>query len=120
MSLYDWPGNVRELENAMGHACMMVLGDTIDVGDLPPYLGGNLSRFGSAEPLASAPEDGSSASMLEEAERHLISGALARASGNKSEAARLLRMGRNALCYKTKKYALASQCGLTDSHGGSL
>jgi DNA-binding NtrC family response regulator len=108
MSLHDWPGNVRELENAIGHACMMGLGDTIDVADLPPHLGGDPSRFGSAEPLTSAPEDGSATSMLEEAERHLISGALARTSGNKSEAARLLRIGRNALWYKTKKYALAS------------
>ncbi|MEO8128788.1 MAG: sigma-54 dependent transcriptional regulator, partial [Bryobacteraceae bacterium] len=35
---YAWPGNVRELENAIGHACMMALGDTIDVQDLPASL----------------------------------------------------------------------------------
>ena len=38
LARYDWPGNVRELENAIGHACMMTLADTIDVADLPPYL----------------------------------------------------------------------------------
>src|SRR6185437_8358306 len=31
ISRYEWPGNVRELENAIGHACMMVLNDMIDV-----------------------------------------------------------------------------------------
>ncbi len=44
--------------------------------------------------------------MLEAAERRLISGALARALGNESEAARQLRIGRDALRYKTKKYGL--------------
>jgi DNA-binding NtrC family response regulator len=44
LSRYDWPGNVRELENAIGHACMMALGDTIDAADLPDYLRGDASR----------------------------------------------------------------------------
>src|SRR5436190_22911923 len=35
LARYSWPGNVRELENALGHACMMVMSDTIDVEDLP-------------------------------------------------------------------------------------
>ena len=35
---HGWPGNVRELENVIGHAAMMVMGDTIDVCDLPEYL----------------------------------------------------------------------------------
>src|SRR6185437_9588859 len=38
LTLHSWPGNVRELENVIGHACMMAMGDTIDVQDLPPYL----------------------------------------------------------------------------------
>src|SRR5947207_10218390 len=28
LSLHNWPGNVREMENVIGHACMMVLGNT--------------------------------------------------------------------------------------------
>src|SRR5262249_42215305 len=38
LSAHSWPGNVRELENAIGHACIMAFGDTIDVSDLPEYL----------------------------------------------------------------------------------
>ena len=38
LSLHSWPGNVRELENVLGHACMMAMGDTIDMQDLPGVL----------------------------------------------------------------------------------
>ena len=38
LSRHTWPGNIRELENVIGHACMVVMGDTIDVVDLPDYL----------------------------------------------------------------------------------
>lgn len=113
LSRYDWPGNVRELENAIGHACMLVLSDTIDVGELPEYLRGpegSLHR-GSQNALAvtetAVSDAASSTSMLENTERRLISDALAKASGNQSEAARLLRIGRDALRYKMKKYGLA-------------
>src|SRR6266567_3536295 len=44
---HGWPGNVRELENVIGHACMMVMGDTIDVQDLPEYLWEPGDRAGS-------------------------------------------------------------------------
>jgi DNA-binding NtrC family response regulator len=112
LSRYDWPGNVRELENVIGHACMMVLSDTIDVADLPePVRSPELSATGSTRALpdtvAAAPESALTASMLEDTERRLISDALAKASGNQSEAARLLRIGRDALRYKMKKYGLA-------------
>jgi len=112
LSRYDWPGNVRELENVIGHACMMVLSDTIDVADLPePVRSPESSTTGSTRALpdtvAAAPESAPTASMLEDTERRLISDALAKASGNQSEAARLLRIGRDALRYKMKKYGLA-------------
>jgi len=113
LSRHDWPGNVRELENAIGNACMMVLSDTIDVADLPEYLRspGHFQAEAVNPAQAGAPADiseaGYSASMLENTERRLISDALANASGNQSEAARLLRIGRDALRYKMKKYGLA-------------
>ena len=112
ISRYDWPGNVRELENAIGHACMMVLSDTIDVADLPEYIRspGHV-QSGSAQPVGRrhAIYRGGriASSMLENTERALIADALAKASGNQSEAARLLRIGRDALRYKMKKYGLA-------------
>jgi DNA-binding NtrC family response regulator len=60
-----------------------------------------------SDAIGSALEGGSRASMLEDTEKRLIADALANASGNQSEAARLLRIGRDALRYKMKKYGLA-------------
>ena len=34
----DWSGNVRELENALERAIALAEGDSIQLGDLPPYL----------------------------------------------------------------------------------
>lgn len=50
LSLHTWPGNVREFENVLGHACMMAIGDTIDVQDLPVYLAPRPGRTTSAQP----------------------------------------------------------------------
>jgi DNA-binding NtrC family response regulator len=103
---HDWPGNVRELENAIGHACMMALGDTIDVVDLPEYLRGEPSALRQVPTASSVLETDAPNSLLENSERNLISDALSKASGNQSEAARILRIGRDALRYKMKKYGL--------------
>jgi len=102
LSLHAWPGNVRELENVIGHACMMTMGDTIDVQDLPAYLNSG-SPLGEA---AAAAENASGVATLEDQERHLIMRAMQSAGGNQSEAARLLRIGRDALRYKLKKHNL--------------
>jgi DNA-binding NtrC family response regulator len=108
LSRYEWPGNVRQLENAIGHACMMVLGDTIDVTDLPEYLRSESPRASLATGTMPIPESASPDSLLADHERRLISDALAKASGNQSEAARLLHIGRDALRYKMKKYGLVA------------
>jgi DNA-binding NtrC family response regulator len=103
LALYQWPGNVRELENVIGHGCMMTMTDSIDVQDLPPYL---QSDSGTEAPaMADAPEGG--VGTLEEQERLLIVRALEASGGNQSQAARILRIGRDALRYKLKKHNLA-------------
>jgi transcriptional regulator with PAS, ATPase and Fis domain len=102
LSLHNWPGNVRELENVLGHACMMAMGDTIDMQDLPVYLRSAAGREELTETLAPATEVGT----LAEQERSLIVRALETAGGNQSQAARILRIGRDALRYKLKKYNL--------------
>jgi DNA-binding NtrC family response regulator len=107
LTLHTWPGNVRELENVLGHACMMAIGDTIDVQDLPAYLqtqGKTQESANGAAVAAGAPQAG--VGTLEEQERLLIVRALQAAGGNQSQAARLLRIGRDALRYKLKKHNL--------------
>jgi DNA-binding NtrC family response regulator len=102
LSMHGWPGNVRELENVLGNACMMAMSDTIDMQDLPSYLRSHAGADESHPTLAPAPEAGT----LAEQERLLILRALETARGNQSEAARILRIGRDALRYKLKKHNL--------------
>jgi len=104
LARHHWPGNVRELENVIGHGCMMSIAETIDVQDLPEYLRhpAGTGKTDSARP-AVTPVDADS---FEEHERRLITDALARSNGNQSEAARVLRIGRDALRYKMKKHGL--------------
>jgi DNA-binding NtrC family response regulator len=111
LNRYPWPGNVRELENVIGHACMMALGDMIDVSDLPP----NLQQVSASAPQPSGnahspalgnPEGAGPDLSFEEHEKQLLAQALSQANGNQSQAARQLRIGRDALRYKMKKYGL--------------
>jgi len=101
LSSHSWPGNVREFENAIGHACIMSVADTIDVADLPEYLRAGRDPGASKQVQAiEAPLSGG----LEELERAAIQRALEAAGGNQSQAARVLRIGRDALRYKMKKH----------------
>jgi DNA-binding NtrC family response regulator len=89
---YHWPGNVRELENVIERSLVMCTGAQLDAADIR---------------LESAPRprhndvpfvpDGMS---LDQFEQEIIREALRRASGNKSQAARLLGLTRNALRYR--------------------
>jgi transcriptional regulator with PAS, ATPase and Fis domain len=81
---------------------MMVLGDMIDVADLPDYLRFP-TRHQSSGPVPVA-EEGSDS--FEAHEKRLVRDALSRAEGNQSKAARELRIGRDALRYKMKKHGL--------------
>jgi DNA-binding NtrC family response regulator len=100
LSQHSWPGNVRELENVIGHAAMMLVGDMIDVQDLPPYLHAHPEH---KKPVLIRSGD---ISTLEDQERLLVVQALQKVGGNQSKAARLLGIGRDALKYKVKKHSL--------------
>jgi DNA-binding NtrC family response regulator len=101
LARHNWPGNVRELENVLGHACIMAMAETIDVQDLPEYLRFPL-RASATAALASPPAEDT----FEGHEKRLLADALAKAGGNQSQAARELRIGRDALRYKMRKHGL--------------
>ncbi len=88
LARYSWPGNVRELENVLGHACMMVDGDAVDVRDLP-------ERFQTPVPKGAGEED--KLVTLEELERRHARRVLERVGGNKVRAAEILGVSRATL-----------------------
>ena len=101
LARHDWPGNVRELENVIGHGAMMALAETIDVQDLPEYI--RMPRHAATTAATVALTDDAT---LDDHEKRLVAEALSRANGNQSQAARALRIGRDALRYKMKKHGL--------------
>jgi transcriptional regulator with PAS, ATPase and Fis domain len=106
LARHSWPGNIREFENVIGHACMLAMGDTIDIANLPEYLRLTTVSAGalqSGSPAASGPY---SLSSLKDQERQLILKALEESGNNQSKAARQLHIGRDSLRYRLKKYGL--------------
>ena len=96
---YHWPGNVRELENVIERSLVLCRGSQLDAGDVR---------------LESAPRPRSQNGQhflpegltLDQYEQELIREALRRADGNKSHAARLLGLTRNALRYRLTQMGL--------------
>jgi transcriptional regulator with PAS, ATPase and Fis domain len=104
LARHNWPGNVRELENVLGHASIMAVAETIDVQDLPEYLRFPPRSSSASASAPSAPSGGSESFDMHE--KRLLAEALEKAGGNQSQAARELRIGRDALRYKMRKHGL--------------
>jgi DNA-binding NtrC family response regulator len=98
---YDWPGNVRELENTIERSMVLCAGDVLRADEVRL----DTTR---AKPLPTSHflPDGMN---LDQYEQSIIREALRRAGGNKSQAARLLGITRNALRYRL------SQMGIDDA-----
>ncbi len=86
---YDWPGNVRELENVIERA--VVLGSTNVI--LPEDLPEALLECGEIEALGMIPYN----QLLRATKKRLIQNAFEQASGDHTEAARILGMHPNNL-----------------------
>lgn len=110
LQLYDWPGNVRELRNAMERAMILEDSSYITPASLPLTLAapGESPRQPAmaAAVAAPSPSEPEEALSLEENERRLLLSALERTHGNQTQAARLLRITRDTLRYKLKKFDL--------------
>jgi len=99
---YHWPGNVRELQNIIERPCALAKGDVIEPADI--HLDTRPVRAGTSENQF-LPEG----MTLEHWEDEMIQEALRRASGNKSQAARLLGLSRNALRYRLSKIGIPDE-----------
>ncbi|MBX3188562.1 MAG: sigma 54-interacting transcriptional regulator [Labilithrix sp.] len=101
LQAYDWPGNVRELENVLERAAVLARGPTIRVEDLPELAGESKGEVADAPDAVATLKE-----RVSDFERTLIADALARAGGNQSEAARLLRTSRATLQYRMRVLGL--------------
>ncbi len=102
---YSWPGNVRELRQLMERAALFTSGGIIDPVEL--RLQAEASPAVSVDPNSKVKvEFGADGIDIEEVEKQLIVHALEESSGNVSEAARKLKLTREALRYRVQKFGL--------------
>ena len=99
---YYWPGNVRELQNIVERAFALAKG---------PVLGASDIHF---DPPRARPQNAGTSLLpegmtLEQWEDEMIREAVRRANGNKSQAARMLGLSRNALRYRLSKMGIADE-----------
>jgi DNA-binding NtrC family response regulator len=99
---YHWPGNVRELQNIVERACALAKSTVLEASDIHLDLRPVKTSNGAG---AFLPEG----MTLEHWEDEMIQEALRRANGNKSQAARLLGLSRNALRYRLSKIGIADE-----------
>jgi transcriptional regulator with PAS, ATPase and Fis domain len=98
---YHWPGNVRELENVIERSLVLCTSHQLDAADIRL----DLAPRSRPEPTG-APAFLPEGTTLDEYEQAIIREALRRADGNKSQAARLLGLTRNALRYRLSQIGL--------------
>ncbi len=95
---YSYPGNVRELENAIEHAFVVCIGDTIQLEDLPSHILAAVAETASASRVRFMP--------LDSAEADTIRSVLAKHFGNRNRTAAELGVSRNTLWRKMKRYEI--------------
>lgn len=110
---YEWWGNVRELENAIERAVIVASGRQIEVEDLPEAISRKAVEIQAKarEERAKAASEGRSIgleielpSAMAEVEEQIIKATLDYTDGDKSNAARLLNIGRKTLYRKLSQY----------------
>lgn len=94
---YEWPGNVRELENTMERAVALMLGNRVELEDLPEEI-----RQAFPKPVAIH----GCVRPLDEVEKEYILAALELNSGNQTHTAEQLQIGSATLYRKLKRYGL--------------
>jgi len=101
---YSWPGNIRELRNLCERLVILCAGQEVTAESLPrEILNGSSDANEGGLWGFKFPEGGL---VLEELEVSLINMALARTDNNRTHAAALLGISRDALLYRMKKHAL--------------
>jgi len=94
MIAYDWPGNVRELRNVIERGIILAENDLITTKCLPSDIADSLEQ---GEPLAALPT-------LEQQEKRYILRVMEHVDQNRTQAARILGIGRKTLYRKLRSF----------------
>ncbi|MDH5676665.1 MAG: sigma-54-dependent Fis family transcriptional regulator, partial [Myxococcales bacterium] len=102
---YDWPGNEEELQAVVERAVGRAQGPRVTLAELP--------ELAAARGAGDGPHalDGT----YEAVERRVLARALERASGNKSEAARLLGLKRTTFLTKLARHGIEEEGGASSA-----
>lgn len=90
---YQWPGNVRELENALEHAAILCSNGNITLETLPGTITGRVINIAPSNEQRS----------LQQIETDCIRSALNTTNGNRTEAARILKISESTLYRRLRK-----------------
>src|SRR6202050_5048566 len=99
LTSFHWPGNVRELENIIERSCALARGPVLEAEDI--HLDAERHKPAHAGDAFLPP-----GMTMDQWEEEMIREAVKRSGGNKSQAARLLGLSRNALRYRLSKMGI--------------
>jgi DNA-binding NtrC family response regulator len=108
MMSYPWPGNIRQLRNTVQMMVVMCDRDTLDLQDLPPEIS-RVRQLAQSADIAGSLSSGQTAAAdqsLEDMEREHIRRVLEITGNNRTEAAKILKIGERTLYRKIKDYNL--------------
>jgi two-component system response regulator AtoC len=103
---HSWPGNIRELRNSIEQAVILCVEGPLLPEHLPADRTSSRSRVAVRVPETEKPPPSALPEELRTLERERILDAITRASGNQTEAAKLLGMSRAVLLRRLDAYGL--------------
>ena len=98
---YNWPGNIRELENVIERSVILEEGDTIPIESLPDKLREQEIEIDEEHLIAEGLKN-----TVEQTERNIILKAFEECTENQYQTAKKLKVSRQNLQYKLKKYRI--------------
>ncbi len=103
---YHWPGNIRELKNVIERIFLLERPQVIEPWHLPRSLRNASMNRVDQEVTVSDSDAFFEGKSLDDVEKYVLNRALKKAGHNQSQAAKLLKISRDQMRYKMKKYDL--------------